>query len=64
MQEVKTGPQFSAFENRNKIKLRLKWSAEPNSTTIEYPLVDNKENNWPSITFYFFFYIKLLLVFF
>lgn len=51
MQEVKTGPQFSAFENRNKIKLRLKWSAEPNSTTIEYPLVDNKENNWPSITF-------------
>lgn len=45
---MKTGPQYSAFENRNKIKLRLKWSTEPNNTTVEYPLVDNKENNWPS----------------
>jgi len=48
LKEVKTGPQYSAFENRNKIKLRLKWSTEPNNTTVEYPLVDNKENNWPT----------------
>jgi len=48
LKEVKTGPQFGVFENRNKIKLRLKWSTEPNSSTVEYPLVDNKENNWPS----------------
>lgn len=46
---MRAGPQFSAFESRKKIKLRLKWSTEPNSTTVVYPLVDNKENNWPSI---------------
>ncbi|XP_050441495.1 polycomb protein suz12-B [Adelges cooleyi] len=49
LKEVKAGPQYGAFENRNKIKLRLKWSAEPTtSAAVEYPLVDNKENSWPS----------------
>lgn len=48
LKEVRAGPQFSAFESRKKIKLRLKWSTEPNSTTVVYPLVDNKENNWPT----------------
>lgn len=48
LKEVKTGPQFGTFENHNKIKLRLKWSTEPNSTTVEFPFVDNKENNWPT----------------
>lgn len=51
---MKTGPQYGAFESHCKIKLHLKWSSEPNITTVEYPLVDNKENNWPSIkTLYF-----------